>query len=139
MFYRTFLMMVILSGTIVIYHKSAYGQCKSADSIVAQNDNYLPIQNNSFDPCVTWLKWDVWFTRNEVEGRTVITFEIHGHSDVYESYDSAEIPPGDYHFGETKYIGSSNSERLYMGRSGDNEIRFINIKGKAAFFAIQGD
>jgi hypothetical protein len=116
-----------------------YAQCKDVDSIIASNDSYLPITNSSIDPCDNWLTWDVWFHRNgEVSGSTVITFEIHGFSDVYENYDSGELGTNrDYHYSETVYVGLSTSERLYMGRTGNAAVHFTNIKGKANYFAKQ--
>lgn len=132
-------MLVVLTVMLTgLTYSIAFGQCRSADSILAQDDSYLPIQNSNFDPCDSWLRWDVWFERNAAGGNnTRITFEIHGHSDVYEVYNSDNFNEGDYHFSDTKYIGQSSSERLYMGRSGDSTVKFSNIKGKAAFFAGQ--
>lgn len=115
-----------------------YAQCKSADSIMASDDSYLPITNSSIDPCDTWLTWQVWFTRNgQTGGSTIITFEIHGLSNVYKNFDSQYLDAGDHYFNETKYVGNSTDEFLYMGRTGDSRVHFTNIKGKAKYFAKQ--
>jgi hypothetical protein len=135
-----FVLGVAILATIGLAYP-VYAQCKSADSIMASDDSYLPITNSSINPCDNWLTWDVWFHRNgELSGSTIITFEIHGFSDVYESYDSSELPNNhDYHYSDTKYVGLSSSERMYMGRSGNTSVHFTNIKGRAKFFAKQED
>jgi hypothetical protein len=109
---------------------------------MASDDSYLPITNSSINPCDNWLTWDVWFHRNgELSGSTIITFEIHGFSDVYESYDSSELPNNhDYHYSDTKYVGlSSSGEDVYGPLRKHFWCILRNIKGRAKFFAKQED
>jgi hypothetical protein len=110
--------------------------CKNVDSIMVADDSYLPVMSSEFDPCDTWLIWEVWFYRNQdYTGSTVITFEIHGNADVFKQWDSAETANGNRYYSDTVYVGSSQSERLFMDRSGSSSVKFTNIKAKATFIS----
>ncbi len=114
---------------------TASAQCKSVVSKKASIDTDLPLFSGSYDPCDSWLKWTMSFTRTQEPNNSAGILIVVEGTTVYESFMDSEYSPGRHTETETIYVGPSESHELILDRTPNTNGHFEFIEGVVRYYA----
>lgn len=136
------LALFLIIAFAAIQNNDANAGCRINESCsVADDTGPSPIcESGTYDPCDSWMSWDVYFTRTEHQGLPYTTLIcVIENSGWNRQYTSRWYNPNQsYHFEGTHYVGSSSNHKIVIYRSGATG-NYIDISVQAVYFADTPD
>lgn len=111
--------LALLASMPITGTNKAYAECQAIAGCAAEDDtgpNPL-CESATYDPCNSWMLWDVYFTRTQQLGQTTVRYKVinSGWSKSYSTLVYKD--PGDYHFSGKQYIGLSTNHNVEIRRT----------------------
>ena len=105
--------------TFVFGANKSFALCQEKASCYSPHDygatNPL-CQTEEYEPCDSWMLWDVYFTRTEQWSQTAIQYNVFN-AGWSRTYSTLIYPDqGPYHFSGSQYIGSTTNHILDIRR-----------------------
>jgi len=135
------LALCLIMALVVIQHNDAFAQCKAKEGCSAEDDtgpNPL-CESGTYNPCDSWMLWDVYFTRTQQLNQTTVQYLVVNAGWVKNYSTLIHQDPGDYHFSGTHYVGSSANHNVQIRRTYGPSGGFTDLSLQVEYVANKPD
>lgn len=129
-------LLVILTLVPIMGLNDACAECQQKASCSAEDDTgpSTLCESGSYDPCDSWMSWDVYFHRNGEWIQTTTRFEVYG-SGWYRDYYALVWAEGNYHDYGSVYVGPSSDHNARIRRTYGTGGAFEDLTLAVTYYA----